>query len=56
VGSDNICTDPKCGFTEFHSTTLNNALLPKKLSSEGATGRVLSLPISGGLHHQHVRV
>ena len=30
----NICTDPKYGFKEFHATTLDNPLLPKRLSAE----------------------
>ena len=30
----NICTDPKYGFHEFHSTTLDNPLLPKRLQNE----------------------
>jgi hypothetical protein len=31
----NICTDPQYGFHEFHSTTQDNPLLPKRLQSEG---------------------
>jgi phage terminase large subunit-like protein len=31
----NICTDPKYGFHEFHSTTMDNPLLPKRLQNEG---------------------
>jgi hypothetical protein len=30
----NICTDPQYGFREFHATTLDNPLLPKRLRSE----------------------
>lgn len=30
----NICTDPKYGFKEHHATTLDNPLLPKRLSGE----------------------
>jgi hypothetical protein len=30
----NICIDPKSGFTEFHATTLDNPLLPKRLRGE----------------------
>jgi hypothetical protein len=30
----NICTDPKYGFHEFHSTTMDNPLLPKRLQNE----------------------
>jgi hypothetical protein len=30
----NICTDPQYGFHEFHSTTLDNPLLPKRLQNE----------------------
>ena len=29
-----ICTEPKYGFKEFHATTLDNPLLPKRLSGE----------------------
>jgi hypothetical protein len=40
----NICTDPQYGFQEFHATTLDNPLLPKRLRSESindwATRRV----------------
>jgi hypothetical protein len=31
----NICTDPQYGFHEFHATTLNNPLLPKRTGGEG---------------------
>jgi hypothetical protein len=30
----NICTDPQYGFHEFHATTLNNPLLPKRAGNE----------------------
>jgi hypothetical protein len=30
----NICTDPKYGFHEYHSTTMDNPLLPKRLQNE----------------------
>ena len=30
----NICTDPKYGFTEYHATTLDNPILPMRLSGE----------------------
>jgi len=30
----NICTDPNYGFTEYHATTLQNPLLPKRLPGE----------------------
>lgn len=30
----NICTDPKYGFHEFHATTMDNPLLPKRLQNE----------------------
>jgi len=30
----NICTDPKYGFREFHATTMDNPLLPKRLQNE----------------------
>jgi hypothetical protein len=30
----NICTEPKYGFREFHSTTMDNPLLPKRLQNE----------------------
>jgi hypothetical protein len=30
----NICTDPQYGFHEFHATTLDNPLLPKRLRNE----------------------
>ena len=30
----NICTEPKYGFTEYHATTLDNPLLPKRLVGE----------------------
>lgn len=30
----NICTDPKYGFKEFHATTKDNPLLPKRLGNE----------------------
>jgi phage terminase large subunit-like protein len=30
----NICTDPKYGFREYHSTTMDNPLLPKRLQNE----------------------
>jgi phage terminase large subunit-like protein len=30
----NICTDPQYGFHEFHATTLDNPLLPKRASNE----------------------
>jgi hypothetical protein len=30
----NICTDPQYGFKEFHATTLDNPLLPKRLLNE----------------------
>ena len=30
----NICTDPKYGFREFHATTADNDLLPKRLPGE----------------------
>jgi hypothetical protein len=30
----NICTDPQYGFREFHATTLDNPLLPKRLRGE----------------------
>jgi hypothetical protein len=30
----NICTDPKYGFHEFHATTMDNPLLPKRLQHE----------------------
>jgi hypothetical protein len=30
----NICTDPQYGFTEFHATTMDNPVLPKRLAGE----------------------
>ena len=30
----NICTDPQYGFHEFHATTLDNPLLPKRAGNE----------------------
>ena len=30
----NICTDPQYGFHEFHATTLDNPLLPKRAQNE----------------------
>jgi hypothetical protein len=30
----NICTDPQYGFQEFHATTLDNPLLPKRAGNE----------------------
>jgi hypothetical protein len=30
----NICTDPQYGFREFHATTMDNPLLPKRPRSE----------------------
>lgn len=30
----NICTDPQYGFHEFHATTLDNPLLPKRMQNE----------------------
>ena len=30
----NICTDPQYGFHEYHATTMDNPLLPKRLRSE----------------------
>jgi hypothetical protein len=30
----NICTEPKYGFKEYHATTLDNPLLPKRLPDE----------------------
>ena len=30
----NICTDPQYGFREFHATTLDNPLLPKRSANE----------------------
>jgi hypothetical protein len=30
----NICTDPQYGFKQFHATTMDNPLLPKKLNNE----------------------
>ena len=30
----NICTDPQYGFREFHATTLDNPLLPKRAANE----------------------
>jgi hypothetical protein len=32
----NICTDPKYGFHEFHATTMDNPVLPKRLQNETA--------------------
>ena len=32
-----ICTDPQYGFREFHATTLDNPLLPKRLPQESET-------------------
>jgi hypothetical protein len=32
----NICTDPQYGFHEFHATTLDNPLLPKRQANETA--------------------
>lgn len=34
----NICTDPRYGFTEYHATTLDNPLLPKRGSNESDEG------------------
>lgn len=31
-----ICTDPKCGFGEYHATTMDNPVLPKRLPGESA--------------------
>jgi hypothetical protein len=31
----NICTDPKYGFYEFHATTMDNPILPKRARNEG---------------------
>lgn len=30
----NICTDPQYGFREYHATTMDNPLLPKRLANE----------------------
>jgi hypothetical protein len=30
----NICTDPRYGFREYHATTLDNPLLPKRMQNE----------------------
>ncbi|HEY4285089.1 MAG TPA: terminase family protein [Chthoniobacterales bacterium] len=30
-----ICTDPKFGFAEYHATTMDNPVLPKRLDNEG---------------------
>ena len=30
----NICTDPKYGFAEYHATTMDNPILPKRLQNE----------------------
>jgi hypothetical protein len=30
----NICTDPQYGFHEYHATTMDNPLLPKRLANE----------------------
>jgi hypothetical protein len=30
----NICTDPQYGFHEYHATTMDNPLLPKRLGGE----------------------
>jgi hypothetical protein len=30
----NICTDPKYGFAEYHATTMDNPVLPKRTQSE----------------------
>src|ERR1700675_2817789 len=30
----NICTDPQYGFKEFHATTIDNSMLPKRPRSE----------------------
>jgi hypothetical protein len=32
----NICTDPQYGFEEFHATTMDNPVLPKRLQNETA--------------------
>jgi hypothetical protein len=32
----NICTDPQYGFAEYHATTMDNPLLPKRPLSENA--------------------
>ena len=34
----NICTDPQYGFHEYHATTLDNPLLPKRLAYESIEG------------------
>jgi hypothetical protein len=34
----NICTDPQYGFHEFHATTLDNPLLPKRGGNESVEG------------------
>jgi hypothetical protein len=31
----NICTDPQYGFHEYHATTIDNPVLPKRASNEG---------------------
>jgi len=33
-----ICTDPRYGFKEYHATTLDNPLLPKRLRGESDSG------------------
>ena len=33
----NICTDPRFGFHEYHATTLDNPLLPKRFRTKAST-------------------
>jgi hypothetical protein len=33
----NICNEPKYGFHEFHATTMDNPVLPKRLQNESQT-------------------
>src|SRR4029077_2470872 len=34
----NICTDPQYGFHEYHATTMENPLLPKRAAQESFEG------------------
>ena len=41
----NICTDPQYGFHEFHATTLDNPLLPKRGGNEASRLGARAAPV-----------
>jgi hypothetical protein len=47
----NICTDPRFGFHEYHATTLDNPLLPKRLQNESL--EAWQVRRDGGGHERH---